>query len=262
MLRVRNLSVFHNGIPAVKTVSMEIGDGEIVALVGPNGAGKTSLARAIAGLERYPTGSVTIEGNGVNCRLDHIPAWKIARLGIVFIPEDRHVFENLSVRENLEIAFASLGKDKRGHLQQLEKINSLFPFLWNRLDQVAGTLSGGEKRSLAIARGFLFLKVTGVPRREEPRGFRLLILDEPTHGLDPAARGRMTDILRSISKDGITILLIEQLAAFALATSSRAYVMGNGEIERFGSAAEIAENETWHDIRLGPQPFGGEHRVF
>jgi branched-chain amino acid transport system ATP-binding protein len=216
-LEVRDLVAGYRGLPALHGVSLEVRDGEMVALVGANGAGKSTLLRSIAGLLRPVTGAIAFEG----ARIETLPAFRIARRGIAYVPEGRRLFARLSVLDNLLLGAYSLPKEA-----DPSPVFALFPFLRDRARQLAGTLSGGEQQMLAIGRALM----------SEPR---LLLLDEPSLGIAPRLVARIYEALREINARGLTVLLVEQNVRAALRIASRAYVLQTGRIVSHGSSSEL-----------------------
>jgi len=233
MLKIDNINLYYGVIHALKDISLEVKQGEIVTLIGANGAGKTSTLRAISGLEPIKSGTVTFK----NSALNKVPANKIVSLGLSHVPEGRRVFPELSVLENLELG-AYLRKDKAGIKQDMEMVFSKFPRLKERLKQPSGTLSGGEQQMLAIGRALM--------NRPE-----MLILDEPSMGLAPLVVKDIFDTIVEINKSGTTILLVEQNANMALAIANRAYVLETGKIVKFGDAKELLNDDSIRSAYLG-----------
>lgn len=233
MLKIDNINLYYGVIHALKDISLEVEQGEIVTLIGANGAGKTSTLRAISGLEPIKSGTITFK----NSSLSKVPANKIVSLGLSHVPEGRRVFPQLSVMENLELG-AYLRKDKSGIKQDLEMVFSKFPRLKERERQHAGTLSGGEQQMLAIGRALM--------NRPE-----MLILDEPSMGLAPLVVKDIFDTIVEINKAGTTILLVEQNANMALAIAHRAYVLETGKIVKSGDAKELLNDESIKSAYLG-----------
>ena len=230
-LRVENLNVAYGNIKALKAVTITLDEGEIVTLIGSNGAGKTTLVKCISGLIRPASGAIYFE----NQRIDGLEPHKIVRLGIVQIPEGRRVFHNLTVQGNLHLgALTSMRKYK----ETLVRILDLFPVLAERRNQVAGTLSGGERQLLAIARGLM----------ANPR---ILIFDEPSLGLSPYWVGQVKNIIDSSKKMGISQLIIEQNAELALNTAERGYVLELGKVSLEGSTKDLREDERVFKAYLG-----------
>ena len=231
MLEVRDLEVYYGVIQAIKGISFDVDQGEIVALIGANGAGKSSTLRSIVGLVRPEGGSIQFEGT----ELAGLPTDQIVSKGITLVPEGRRVFSDLTVLENLKIG-AYMRKDSLD--EDLNWVHDLFPRLKERSWQLAGTLSGGEQQMLAIGRALMC----------EPR---LLMLDEPSLGLAPNIVLQIFDLIESINKQGTTILLIEQNANMAMSISHRAYVMETGAIAMHGDAGELANDPRVKKAYLG-----------
>ncbi len=233
MLKVNNLNISYKKINAVRDVSFEIREGEIVSLIGSNGAGKTSTMRAISGLVKARSGSILFNGKEV---LGMTPT-QIVASGIVHVPEGRQVFSRLSVGENLEMG-GYLTKDRKVLKERMDRIFELFPILKERIHQKAGSLSGGEQQMLAIGRGLV-------------TGSKLLLLDEPSLGLAPIIVEQVFDVIQKLKESGMTILLVEQNAWDAMAISDRTYIMESGAIVLEGPSEEVAENEEVKRIYLG-----------
>lgn len=233
MLKLENINLYYGGIHALKDLSLEVKQGEIVTLIGANGAGKTSTLRAISGLEPIKSGTITYKGNS----LKKVPAHKIVALGLSHVPEGRKIFANLTVRENLELG-AYLKKNKNEIKSDMEMVFSKFSRLKEREKQLAGTLSGGEQQMLAIGRALM--------NRPE-----MLILDEPSMGLAPIVVQEIFDTIVEINKSGTTILLVEQNANMALSIADRAYVLETGRIVLSGTAKELLKNDTVKSAYLG-----------
>lgn len=227
MLRVENVAVSYREIPALKGVSLEVREGEVVSVLGPNGAGKTTLLRTVSGLMRpHEGGRITFLGE----RIDNAPPHQIVKKGIVQVPEGRQIFPDLTVLENLEVGAVS-DKDKARVRKKVDWVFSTFPELARRRGQKGGTLSGGEQQMLAIGRALVCSP-------------RLIMLDEPSMGLAPVVVQRIFRIIRDEIKNlGVTILLVEQNAFLSLAVSDRAYILSQGEIVLEGSVDELAQNE-------------------
>ena len=233
MLKIDKINLYYGVIHALKDISLEVKQGEIVTLIGANGAGKTSTLRAISGLEPIKSGTITFK----NMELNKVPANKIVSLGLSHVPEGRRVFPQLSVLENLELG-AYLRNDKAGIKQDMEMVFSKFPRLKERIKQQAGTLSGGEQQMLAIGRALM--------NRPE-----MLILDEPSMGLAPLVVKDIFDTIVEINKTGTTILLVEQNANMALAIAHRAYVLETGKIVKSGDAKELLNDDSIRSAYLG-----------
>jgi branched-chain amino acid transport system ATP-binding protein len=229
-------------LTAVSDVSLEIQPGEIVALVGANGAGKTSVGKTICGLVKLAAGKIEISRDGSTIDLTRLPSWAIARAGIVYVPESNPVFADLTVGENLQVAFSPLGLKSDARRRHLEQVLEIFPAVKERLFQKAGTLSGGQRRSLSLAKAVLFTNALTEAKSGGNPNFKLLILDEPTHGLHPAAIATVGEILRDLNAAGLNILIIEQMASFALNLAHRGYLMKRGSIAAAGDANELRNN--------------------
>ena len=231
ILEIKNLSVSYGGIEAIKNISLDVEAGSIVTLIGSNGAGKSSTLRSIAGIVKAKSGEVLFEGENI---LGLSPD-QIVKRGVTLVPEGRRVFPNLTVAENLHVG-AYLRKDDIK--PDLEYVYELFPRLKERSWQFAGTLSGGEQQMLAVGRAMM----------ARPK---LIMMDEPSLGLAPLIVQGIFDIIRTINKAGITVLLIEQNANMALKVADYAYVMQTGEITLSGTGAELLENEEVKEAYLG-----------
>ena len=234
MLKVQNINTFYGNIQALKGVSLEINEGEIVTLIGANGAGKTTTLMSLCGVEKPRNGEILFQGQPIQ----GLNADKIVALGLIQVPEGRRIFPNMSVLENLEMG-AFLRKNKVIIQQDLNMIMDLFPILAQRRNQLGGTLSGGEQQMLAISRGLM----------ARPR---LLLLDEPSLGLAPIIIKQIFDIIRKINhENNTTIFLVEQNANQALKLAHRGYVMENGRITLSDTAANLLDNEDVKKAYLG-----------
>ena len=233
MLEVKNLEVYYGVIRALKGISFEVNEGEIVTLIGANGAGKTTTMQSVVGLIPSRAGTVTFNGTNIT----KTPCHKIVHLGMTQVPEGRRIFQELTVYENLLMGAFSM-KDSSGFKNDLEAVYTRFPRLAERRNQIAGTLSGGEQQMLAMGRAIM----------SHPK---LLMLDEPSMGLSPLLVDQVFEIIKDINKDGTTILLVEQNAGKSLAISDRAYVLENGQIVLSGTGAELAESEMVKKAYLG-----------
>ncbi|AZT90326.1 ABC transporter ATP-binding protein [Caldicellulosiruptor changbaiensis] len=233
MLKVNGIDVYYGAIQALFSVSLEVQKGEIVTLIGANGAGKSTLLKTISGLIRPRTGSIYFEDTDITKK----SSMEIVKLGISHVPEGRRVFPEMTVLENLELG-AYLRKDKQGIKEDLKKVFERFPRLYERKNQLAGTLSGGEQQMLAIGRALM----------SRPK---LLLLDEPSMGLAPILVTEIFKIIKEINSQGTTILLIEQNAHMALSIADRAYVIETGKIVLSGDAKEIAANPEVKKAYLG-----------
>ena len=233
MLEVKNLEVYYGVICALKGISFEVNQGEIVSLIGANGAGKTTTMQSVVGLIPKKAGTVTFDGQDIT----KTPCHKIVHLGMTQVPEGRRIFQELSVYENLLMG-AYGEKNKQQFKADLEAIYTRFPRLAERRNQIAGTLSGGEQQMLAMGRAIMC----------HPK---LLMLDEPSMGLSPLLVDQVFEIIKDINKDGTTVLLVEQNAGKSLAITARAYVMENGSIVLSGTGAELAASEQVRKAYLG-----------
>jgi branched-chain amino acid transport system ATP-binding protein len=233
MLTLQDVRVFYGAIQAVKGISLDVRERELVTIVGANGAGKTTTLRTISGIYRPTTGSITFEGRN----LAALPSHEIVALGISQAPEGRQIFGSLSVRDNLMLG-ATRRADRASIGQELDYLVSLFPVLGERMNQSGGTLSGGEQQMLAIARALM----------AKPR---LLLLDEPSLGLAPMLVNRIFAVISRLKETGVTILLVEQNARKALEIADRAYVMETGRMILEGDARELAANPEIEKAYLG-----------
>jgi len=243
VLELTDVHIHYGGIEAVKGISLSVEPSEIVTMIGANGAGKTTTLKTISGLKRPTTGSIVFQGQ----RIDGMPAHKIVGMGIGHAPEGRRIFGRMTVRENLEMGLyaAADGKDDRGVKRQqeqeaLERVYSLFPILRERASQRGGTLSGGEQQMLAIGRALM--------TRPE-----VLMLDEPSMGLAPMLVEKIFEIIREISEQGTTILLIEQNAHMALNVAHRGYVIESGNIVLEDSSQALLGNDEVRKAYLGEE---------
>ncbi len=232
MLNVNNLNVFYGGIHALKGVTIDVPEGEIVTIIGSNGAGKSSLINAISGIVKYKEGEVIYKGEKLP-KLAH----KIVKAGICQVPEGRVIFANLTVMENLNMG-AFLRKDKSGIDKDMKRVFELFPILKERENQIAGTLSGGEQQMLAMGRGLM----------SSPE---LILLDEPSLGLAPLLINTIFDIIIEIKNMGKTILLVEQNAFKALSIADKAYVLEQGVVTIEGLASDLIKDERVQEAYLG-----------
>lgn len=233
MLEIKDLHVHYGVIHALKGVSMQVEQGEIVALIGANGAGKTTLLHAISAIQKKSGGEILFEGTSLN----KANAKKIVEMGITQVPEGRRIFSGLSVYENLLMG-AFLRKDKEGIRQDLQNVYERFPILGKRSAQDASTLSGGEQQMLAMGRALM----------SNPR---LLMLDEPSMGLAPILVEQIFDIIQELNKGGATILLVEQNAQMALSVAHRGYVLETGRITLSGPGKQLLEDEAVKKAYLG-----------
>ncbi len=233
MLKVNDLQVYYGAIHAIKGITFEVNEGEIVSLIGANGAGKTTTLHAVSGLLKPTSGEVSF----LSSKIDNLSADKIVRKGIAHVPEGRRVFSQLSVQENLELG-SFLVKDKNFIKNEYERVLTLFPRLKERLKQMAGTLSGGEQQMLAIGRALM----------SNPK---MLLMDEPSMGLAPILVKEIFEIIKECNKQGMTILLVEQNAKMALNISHRAYVLETGKIVISDDAKKLLGNEEVKKAYLG-----------
>jgi len=233
MLKIENLEVAYGNIKAIKGISLEVNQGEIVTLIGSNGAGKSTTLRAISGILKPKSGSITFNGE----RIDGVEGHDIVAKGICQSPEGRRIFPKMSVDENLDLG-AFLRNDKEGIAADRDRVLELFPRLRERIDQKAGTMSGGEQQMLAVGRALM-----GSPK--------LLLLDEPSMGLAPVLVDMIFETIEKINKQGTTILLVEQNALAALNIADRAYVLESGSIKMSGKAKDLISNDEVTKAYLG-----------
>ena len=234
MLKVKNLSVRYGAVTAVRDVSLEVLEGEMVCLLGSNGSGKTTTMLAIAGALKAASGSVTFHGEDITS----LAPERVLQKGIAMVPETREVFSDLTVLENLILGGFIHRRDRQKTHQDTEQMLDLFPVLRERQNQQSGTLSGGEQQQLVIARAMM----------SQPR---LLLLDEPSLGLAPTIVHHIYEFINKLRSTGLTILLVEQNANMALKNAERAYVMALGKIAKKGDAAEIAASSDLEALYLG-----------
>lgn len=232
MLSVKDLDVYYGSIHAIKGISFEVNEGEIVTLIGANGAGKTTTLHSISGLVKPKNGEITFCGEN----LRNVEAHKIIRLGLAQVPEGRRIFSKMTVQENLEMG-AYIRKDS-DISKDYENVFQRLPRLKERRRQVAGTLSGGEQQMLAIGRALMC----------NPK---MLLLDEPSMGLSPLLVNEIFSIIRDVNQSGVTVLLVEQNAKKALEIANRAYVLETGSIAMEGDADELAQDEKVRKAYLG-----------
>ena len=233
MLSVKDLNVYYGSIHAIKGVSFEVNEGEIVTLIGANGAGKTTTLHAISGLLKPKSGEITFCGNN----LAAMEAHKIIGLGLAQVPEGRRIFANMTVMENLQMG-AYIRKDTDKISADYDMVFERLPRLKERRKQAAGTLSGGEQQMLAIGRALMC----------KPK---MLLLDEPSMGLSPLLVQEIFSIIRDVNRTGVTVLLVEQNAKMALELANRAYVLETGSVAMSGDADELANNEQVREAYLG-----------
>jgi branched-chain amino acid transport system ATP-binding protein len=234
MLEIESLGVNYGPVVGVKEITMSIKKGELITLLGANGAGKSSTLLAIVGAIKSARGKIVFSGQDITSKAPE----KIIRMGIAMVPETRDVFPDLTTRENLMLGAFIHSRDSAGIARDMERMFSLFPILKNRLEQAAGSLSGGEQQQLVIARSLM----------SRPK---LLLLDEPSLGLAPAIVDQIFELIHQLKEEGLTILLVEQNAVKALELADRAYVMSLGKIAAEGEAKEIASNTDLASIYFG-----------
>ncbi len=233
MLTINDLHVSYGVINAIKGVSFEVNEGEIIALIGANGAGKTTILHTITGLVPAKSGSIMFEGMD----LLKTPAHKIVSMGMAHVPEGRRIFQELTVLENLKMG-AYTRKDKQEIADTLEMVYKRFPRLEERKSQIAGTLSGGEQQMLAMGRALM----------SHPK---IILMDEPSMGLSPLYVTEIFDIIKEVNSAGTTVLLVEQNAKKALSIANRAYVLETGNIALSGDAKELMNNDSVKKAYLG-----------
>lgn len=233
MLEVKNLEVYYGMIQAIKGISFEVDEGEVISLIGANGAGKTTTLHAVTGLIAPGAGQIVFEGKDIT----KVPGHKLVSMGIAHVPEGRRVFSQLSVYENLKLG-AYTRKDKNEIEETLERIYARFPRLKERKNQLAGTLSGGEQQMLAMGRALM----------SKPR---IILMDEPSMGLSPIYVNEIFNIIKEVSKSGTTVLLVEQNAKKALSIADRAYVLETGRISLSGKASDLLNDESVKKAYLG-----------
>jgi branched-chain amino acid transport system ATP-binding protein len=233
MLKVKGLQVNYGGIQAVKGVDLEVGQGELVTLIGANGAGKTTTMKAITGLKPYSGGDIEYMGQSIK----GVPTHELLKRGLAMVPEGRGIFARMSILENMQMG-AYLRNDTDGIQKDTERMFGFFPRLKERASQYAGTLSGGEQQMLAMARALL----------SRPK---LLLLDEPSMGLSPIMVEKIFEVVREISKEGLTVLLVEQNARLALQAANRGYVMDSGTVTMTGDAKTMLDDPKVRAAYLG-----------
>ena len=233
MLEVKDLQVYYGMIQAIKGISFEVNQGEVIALIGANGAGKTTILHTVSGLIAPKKGSVIFEGQDIT----KIPAHKIVSMGMAHVPEGRRVFAQLSVYDNLKMG-AYTRTDKNEIEESLEMVYKRFPRLEERKNQMAGTLSGGEQQMLAMGRALM----------SKPK---IILMDEPSMGLSPIFVNEIFDIIQEVSASGTTVLLVEQNAKKALSIADRAYVLETGTIALKGDAKELMNDDSIKKAYLG-----------
>jgi branched-chain amino acid transport system ATP-binding protein len=244
LLKVEDLHIFYGSIEALKGISLEVSEGEIVAVLGANGAGKSTLLRAISGLLPIRNGNIQLRGE----KLNKVQAYEIVIKGISHAPEGRKVFITLTVEENLNLGAYTHRKDAKVITDAKERVFNLFPILKARRNQLAGTLSGGEQQMLSIGRALM-----STPR--------ILLLDEPSLGLAPLLVRQIFQIIREINDQGVSILLVEQNARKALSIAHRGYVLETGNISISGLASDLKSNQKVQEAYLGGAAFKKKNRV-
>ena len=233
MLEIKDIEVYYGVIQAIKGISFEVNQGEIIALIGANGAAKKTTLQTITGLISPKKGQITFEGQDIT----HMPAHKIVSMGMAHVPEGRRVFAQLSVLDNLKLG-AFTRKDKEEVEETLIRVYKRFPRLEERKNQIAGTLSGGEQQMLAMGRALM----------SHPK---IILMDEPSMGLSPIFVNEIFDIIQEVSKGGTTVLLVEQNAKKALSIADRGYVLETGRIVLEGNAKELLDNAQVKKAYLG-----------
>jgi branched-chain amino acid transport system ATP-binding protein len=233
LLKVSGLKVAYGGIQAVKGVDFEVREGELVSLIGSNGAGKTTTMKAITGSLPINDGDIEYLGKSIRGQ----GPWDLVRQGLAMVPEGRGVFARMSITENLQMG-AYIRDDKAGILQDIDKVFSIFPRLKERRDQLAGTMSGGEQQMLAMGRALM----------SRPK---VLLLDEPSMGLAPIMVDKIFEVVRDVSAQGVTVLLVEQNASRALSIADRGYVMESGIVTMTGDAKTMLKDPTVRAAYLG-----------
>lgn len=233
LLKISNLKVAYGGIHAIKGIDLEIRDGELVTLIGANGAGKTTTMKAITGLQNWAGGEIEYLGKSIK----GVPSHVLLQQGLAMVPEGRGVFSRMTITENLQMGAYSRN-DNAGIADDIERMFQIFPRLKERATQLAGTMSGGEQQMLAMARALM----------SQPR---LLLLDEPSMGLSPIMVQKIFEVVRDISAQGVTVLLVEQNASLALQAADRAYVMDSGLITMSGDAKQMLDDPKVKEAYLG-----------
>ena len=233
ILKATNLNVYYGAIHAIKDVSFEVNEGEIVTLIGANGAGKSTTLQTVSGLLHSRTGSIEFCGENIS----HLPSYKIVEKGLAQVPEGRRIFLQMSVQENLEMG-SFIMNDKAEIKKNMDMVYEYFPRLKERKKQLAGTLSGGEQQMLAMGRALM----------SNPK---IVLMDEPSMGLSPLLVKEIFHIIKTLHDNGITVLLVEQNAKMALAVSDRAYVLETGTISMSGKASDLLKDENVKKAYLG-----------
>jgi branched-chain amino acid transport system ATP-binding protein len=233
LLKISNLKVAYGGIHAIKGIDLEIRDGELVTLIGANGAGKTTTMKAITGLQGWAGGDIQYLGQSIK----GVPSYALLRQGLAMVPEGRGVFSRMTITENLQMG-AYTRTDTATIADDIDRMFQIFPRLKERANQMAGTMSGGEQQMLAMARALM----------SQPK---LLLLDEPSMGLSPIMVQKIFEVVRDISAQGVTVLLVEQNASLALQAANRAYVMESGLITMSGDAKQMLDDPKVRQAYLG-----------
>ena len=233
LLKISGLKVSYGGIKAVKGVDLEVREGELISLIGSNGAGKTTTMKAITGSLAFEGGDIEYLGKSIKGR----GAWDLVKQGLAMVPEGRGVFTRMTITENLQMG-AYIRRDKAGIANDIERMFGIFPRLKERKDQLAGTMSGGEQQMLAMARALM----------SQPK---VLLLDEPSMGLSPIMVDKIFEVVRDVSGQGVTILLVEQNAQRALQIADRGYVMDSGEITMTGAGKDLLTDPKVREAYLG-----------
>jgi len=233
MLQIKGLKVSYGGIQAVKGVDLEVHEGELVTLIGANGAGKTTTMKAITGIKGWAGGDIIYQGKSIK----GVPTFELLKRGLAMVPEGRGIFSRMSILENMQMG-AYLRTDADEVQKDIERMFGFFPRLKERAPQLAGTLSGGEQQMLAMARAII----------SRPK---LLLLDEPSMGLSPIMVEKIFEVVREISKEGLTVLLVEQNARLALKAAKRGYVMDSGLVIMSGDAKDMLDDPKVRAAYLG-----------
>jgi branched-chain amino acid transport system ATP-binding protein len=233
ILSIKGLQVSYGGIKAVKDMSMDVMEGELISLIGSNGAGKTTTLKAVTGMIPAKAGEIMYRGKSIK----GVPSWDLLAQGLVMVPEGRGVFARMTIVENLQMG-AHLRNDKGGIEADIQKMFKIFPRLEERATQLAGTMSGGEQQMLAMGRALM----------SQPK---LLILDEPSMGLSPVMTEKIFEVIKQVSDDGITVVLVEQNAKLALQAADRGYVMDSGIMTMTGAAADMLDDPRVRAAYLG-----------
>jgi branched-chain amino acid transport system ATP-binding protein len=233
ILSIKGLQVSYGGIKAVKDMSMDVMEGELISLIGSNGAGKTTTLKAVTGMIPTKAGEIMYRGKSIK----GVPSWDLLAQGLVMVPEGRGVFARMTIVENLQMG-AHLRNDKGGIEADIQKMFKIFPRLEERATQLAGTMSGGEQQMLAMGRALM----------SQPK---LLILDEPSMGLSPVMTEKIFEVIKQVSDDGITVVLVEQNAKLALQAADRGYVMDSGIMTMTGAAADMLDDPRVRAAYLG-----------